>query len=301
MFSWILITITAHFLNAIVSIIDKHIVSNTVLRPVAYTFYSGVFQILFIALVPIVGFTIPETGFFILGISNGALFILALLIFYKALKLGEASRVIPVVGATVPIFTVLLSYLIMGELLTTKQFFAFAFFVLGGFLLSSKLDNGRFSMIKGFLPAAIAGLLFALYYTLIKYLYLHISFFDGFILFQIGGFFGAVLLLLSKQNRKKIFSTPETIKKRTAYLFIPNKILAAVAAILIFYAISIEDSSVAIINSLQSVQYVFVLLFAIILSKKLPKLYHEQARGNVIMQKVGAIVLIGIGLVLLGG
>ena len=297
--SWILITITAHFLNSIVCIIDKHIVSNTVLKPVVYTFYSGVFQILFIALIPIIGFTVPETKFFILGILNGILFILALLIFYKALKLSEASRVIPVVGATIPIFTVLLSYLILGEFLAVKQFLAFIFFVIGGFLLSSKLNNGKFSMIKGFLLATVAGFLFALYYTLIKYLYLHISFFDGFIIFQIGGFLGAILLLLSKRNREKIFSAPETIKKRTAYLFIPNKIMAAVAAILIFYAISIKESNVAIINSLQSVQYVFVLLFAIILSKKLPKLYHEQAGGSVIFQKVAAIILIGVGLILL--
>ncbi len=300
MLFWVIITIVAHFLNAIVSIIDKHIVSNTVLKPIAYTFYSGVFQILFIALIPIVGFTIPETRFFILGVLNGILFILALLIFYKALKLSEASRVIPVVGATVPIFTVLLSYLILGELLAAKQFLAFLFFVIGGFFLSSKLDHSHFSMIKGFLLAVVAGFLFALYYTLIKYLYLNISFFDGFILFQIGGFLGAMLLLLSRQNREKIFSTPEKVAKKTAYLFIPNKILAAVAAILIFYAISIEESNIVIINSLQSVQYVFLLLFALILSKKFPKLYHEQAGGNIIMQKVGAIILIGIGLVLLG-
>lgn len=299
--SWILITIAAHFINATVVIIDKHIVSNTVLKPVVYTFYSGVFQILFIALIPFVGFTMPETKLFILGIFNGALFILALLVFYKALKLGEASIVMPIVGVTIPIFTVLLSYIILSVVLTIGQFIAFSFFVAGGFLLSAKLDHGKFSIAKGFLLAILAGFIFALYYTLIKYLYLQISFFDGFFLFQFGGFLGAMLLLISRQNREKIFSAPETIKKRTAYLFVPNKILAALAATLIFYAISIEGSKVAIINSLQSIQYVFVLLFALILSKRLPKLYHEQAGNGVIFQKVSAIILIGIGLVLLVG
>ncbi len=301
MLSWVLITIVAHFLNAMVVIIDKHIVSNTVLKPVAYTFYSGVFQILFLALIPIVGFAMPETGLFILGIANGALFIFALLIFYKALKLGEASTVMPIVGATIPIFTVLLSYFILGELLAIGQFIAFSFFVAGGFLLSSKLDHGKFSIAKGFLLAVLAGFLFALYYTLIKYLYLRLDFFDGFFLFQFGGFLGAMLLLISKNNREKIFSAPETIKKRTACLFVPNKILAALAATLIFYAISIEGSKVAIINSLQSVQYVFILFFAIVLSKKFPKLYHEQAGEKIIFQKISAIILIGIGLVLLVG
>ncbi len=301
MLSWILITIFAHFLNATVVIVDKHIVSNTVLKPVAYTFYSGVFQVLFLALIPIVGFAMPESRLFIIGIANGALFILALLIFYKALKLGEASRVMPIVGVTIPIFTVLLSYIILGVLLTVGQFISFSFFVAGGLLLSSKLDHGKFSIAKGFLLAVLAGFLFALYYTLIKYLYLRLDFFDGFFLFQFGGFLGAMLLLVSKNNREKIFSAPETIKKRTACLFIPNKILAALAATLIFYAISIEGSKVAIINSLQSVQYVFILLFAFILSKKLPKLYHEQAGEKIIFQKISAIILIGIGLVLLAG
>lgn len=301
MLSWVLITIFAHFLNAAVVIIDKHIVSNTVLKPVAYTFYSGVFQILFLALIPVVGFSMPETGLFILGIANGALFIFALLIFYKALKLSEASRVMPIVGASIPIFTVLLSYIILGEFLAIGQFIAFSFFVAGGFLLSSKLDHGKLSIVKGFLLAVLAGFLFALYYTLIKYLYLHISFFDGFFLFQFGGFLGAMLLLISKNNREKIFFAPETIKKETAYLFVPNKILAALAATLIFYAISIEESKIAIINSLQSIQYVFILLFAIVLSKKFPKLYHEQAGEKIIFQKISAIILIGIGLVLLAG
>jgi len=301
MLFWVLITISAHLLNAVVLIIDKHLVSNTVLRPVAYTFYSGIFQVGFLLLIPIVGFTFPETRFLIIGILNGALFILALLVFYRALKLGETSRVVPVVGAIVPIFTVFLSYLILGEFLAIKQFFAFTFFVVGGFLLSSKIDNGKIFMLKGFLLAVIAGFLFALYYTLIKYLYLHISFFDGFILFQIGGFLGATLLLLSKQNREKIFSTPQTIKKRMAYLFVSNKILATLAAVMIFYAISIEESSVAIINSLQASQYVFLLVFAFILSKKMPDLYNEQVGKKVILKKLLAIGLIGIGLVLLVG
>ena len=297
--SWILITIVAHFFNAIVSIMDKHLVSNTVLKPVAYTFYSGVFQVLFLFLIPFVGFTLPEIDLLFIGIGTGALFILTLLIFYKALKISEASRVIPVVGATVPVFTVFLSYIILGELLTSFQLLAFVFFVIGGFLLSLKHIHGVFSLFPGFKLAILAGFLFALYYTLIKFLYLDLEFFDGFILLQIGGFIGSLFLLLSKNNREKIFSTPDTIKKSTAYLFIPNKILAATAAIMIFYAISIEGSKISIINSLQAFQYVFVLFFAIILSKKIPSLFHEQLNRKILRRKIIAIIVIGIGLFLL--
>jgi len=299
--SWILITIFAHFLNAVVLIADKHLVSNTVLRPIAYTFYSGIFQIAFLALIPIFGFAFPEIRYLAVGIFNGALFILALLVFYKAIRLSEASRVIPIVGGAIPIFTFCLSYLFLSERLTTGQTVAFILFVFGGMLISSKSDNGKLIIIKGFYFAILAGFLFAVYYTLTKFLFLNILFFDGFILLQVGGFLGALTLLISSENRKIIFSTPKTIKKKTAYLFVPNKVLAALAAIMIFYAISIEESSVSVINSLQASQYVFLLILAIVLSKKFPALYKEQTDKKIIAQKLLAIGLIGAGLVLLVG
>ncbi len=299
--SWIIITILAHFLNAVVSIIDKHLVSNTVLRPVAYTFYSSISQILFLAAIPIFGFTFPGTKYLVFGVLIGALFVLALLVFYRAIKLSETSRVIPIVGGSVPTFTFCLSYLFLGERLIFEQIIAFVLFVLGGMLMSSKFEKGKHIIIKGFYFAILAGFLFAIYYTSTKFLFLNMPFFDGFILLQFGGFLGALALLISSQNRKIIFSTPQTIKKKTAYLFVPNKILAAIAAVMIFYAISIEKSSVSVINSLQASQYVFLLIFAFILSKKLPNLYKEQIGKEVIIKKLLAIGLIGVGLVLLVG
>ncbi|MCK4525024.1 MAG: DMT family transporter, partial [Candidatus Andersenbacteria bacterium] len=194
--SWILITISAHLLNALVLVIDKHLVSNTVLRPVAYTFYSSVFQILFLALIPIIGFAFPETRYLAIGILNGILFVFTLLIFYKAVRLSEASRVIPIVGGAIPIFTFFLSYIFLGERLTTWQTAAFILFVFGGILMSTKFDKGKLIVIKGFYFAILSGFLFAVYYTLTKFLFLNIPFFDGFILLQFGGFLGALFLLI---------------------------------------------------------------------------------------------------------
>ncbi|MCK4799406.1 DMT family transporter, partial [Candidatus Parcubacteria bacterium] len=289
--SWILITIFAHFLNAVVMIIDKHLVSNTVLKPVAYTFYSGIFQILFLIAIPIYGFACPEARYAVSGVLIGVLFILALLIFYKAMRLSAASRVIPVVGGAVPIFTFFLSYIFLGERLTLWQMVAFALLVLGGVIISSRFNNGKIAIIKGFSLAVLAGFLFAVYYTATKFLFLSMPFFEGFIILQVGGFLGSLMLLISANNRKAIFSTSQTVKKKTAYLFIPNKIIAALAAIMIFYAISIEESSVAIINSLQASQYVFLLVLTIFLSKKLPDLYNEQTDKKTIVQKFLAIGL----------
>ncbi len=294
--SWILLTIIANFLSAIVSITDKHIVSNTKMRPISYTFYSGIFQILYILAIPIFGFRVPELQYLLLGIFDGALFIFTLLVFYKALRIGEASRVVPTVGAAVPIFTASLAYLMLGEKLTNWQFLSFVFLVLGGMLISSKISRGKMVAIKGILVAILAGFLFALYYTLLKLLYLNAGFFDSFLIIQIGGFLGSALLLLSKKHRKEIFDIPSTISRGTTSVMLPAKLIAAFSALILNYAISIEGSKITVINALQAMQYGFLLFLAVILSKKIPSLFHEQLSQNVILQKVAAIILITVGL-----
>jgi len=294
--SWIFLTIFANFLSALVSITDKYIVSNTKLKPISYTFYSGIFQILYILIIPFMGFHVPEFRYLLLGVFDGALFIFTLLIFYKALRIGEASRVVPTVGASVPIFTASLAYIILGEKLTAWQFISFVFLVLGGVLISSKFSKGKMIAIKGVLIAIFAGFLFALYYTLMKLLYFNVRFFDAFLIIQIGGFLGSTFLLLSKKHRIEIFNIPSTISRGTTNVMLPAKLLAAFSALILNYAISIEGSKITVINALQAVQYGFLLLLAVILSKKIPSLFHEQLSRNIITQKIISIILISVGL-----
>jgi drug/metabolite transporter (DMT)-like permease len=302
MFLWVIITIIAHLLNAIVFIIDKHLVSKTVMKPVAYAFYSGIFQFAYLALLPF-GFSFPKDKYLVaLAIFIGALFIFTLVIFYKAMRIAESTRVIPIVGGLIPIFTLFLAYFLLGERLGMAQLASFVLFIFGGFLLSAKFSNGKTTIIKGLFLAALAAFLFAVYYVLMKILFLRVSFLDGFIAIQLGGFLGALALALSVQNRKLIFSpasATSAMKKETFYLFVPDKILAAVAAILIYYAVSLEEASVTIINSLQSVQYAFLLILAVILSKKFPYFFREQVGEKVIIQKAIAIFLISAGLFIL--
>lgn len=299
MIFWLAITIFAHLLNAIVFIIDKHLVSKTVLRPVVYAFYSSIFQIFYLAAIPLLGIDLPEAEYLILGVAIGILFTFILTVFYKAMQAGESTRVIPVIGGLTPIFTFFLAYLFVGERLGFYQILAFVFFILGGFLLSSKFSKDRLKLVAGMNLGILAAFLFAVYYTMMKFLFLHISFLSGFIIIQIGAFLGAIVLALSRKNRKAIFAPANAsnrMKKETLYLFVPDKLLGALAGFLIPCAISMEGASVTVVNSLQAVQYVFLLVFAIILSKKFPNFIKEQIREKVIKRKAVAIVLIGLGL-----
>lgn len=306
---WIIIAILGHFLNAVVSVLDKHIVSNQVMKPVVYAFYSGIFQILYLLAIPVLASVWPEIAFrfpswelFALAAFSGALFVFTLTVFYKAIQLSEVSRVAPIVGVSIPVFTYLLAYVFLGAALSSRQMMAFGLLVIGGFLMSAKISRGKIVQIKGMAIAIMAGLMFASYYVMIDFLFERAGFLDVFMILQFGGFLGAAALFISPKNRKEILMMKKEKNdiienKASAALFIYNKITAAVAAILLMYAISIGD--VIIINSLQSMQYVFVFILAVILSRKLPELFNEQTGSEVVMQKSIALVLIASGLLLI--
>ena len=63
-------------------------------------------------------------------------------------------------------------------------------------------------------------------------------------------------------------------------------------------AILLPGVSVAVVTALLGVQYSFVLIFATLLSLRMPTLLHEKVSSNTIIQKVLAIGLIAVGLYL---
>jgi transporter family protein len=305
------IAVFAYFLFALASILDKHIVSNTSLKPVTYAFYSGFFQILYVIAVPLVAFIVPSVKFSfpepmmsLWGICDGIIFVFALVALYKATEAGEISRISPIVGVLVPIFTFLLSFLFLGESLTANQSVAFLLFISGGFLMSAQFVPGGFRCIKGTRYAVMAGFLFALYYVIMDYLFSSAGFLESFIVIQTGGFVGALLLLLPKGNREEVFrkKKEEDTEKKEFHLhdiviFLFNKIFSAIGALLLNFAIAI--GSVTVVNSLQVVQYAFVLVITLLLSKKKPHLFNEETHHGVVLQKGIALALTTIGIMLI--
>jgi transporter family protein len=65
------------------------------------------------------------------GVLGG---LLGMLTYFKALKLGEASRVVPIV-ASYPMVTAIFSALLLGEKLTLMKFIGIILIIVGVFLL----------------------------------------------------------------------------------------------------------------------------------------------------------------------
>ena len=292
-----IIVIFAYFFLAIVAVGDKYLLTGS-LNPKTYTFYAGAFGAIVFLLIPFVNFYIPSPAIILVSFLAGAVFVLATFIFYSALEDFEVSRVVPAVGGLMPIFTLVLVFLLFEDanLLKVSDFLAFALLVLGTFLITKGVP-AKISL-KSFLMAGVSAFLFSAYFVLSKYLYNLLPFWSAIILIRFGAFVSAMFFIFAADVRAEIFGKrPSSMNIRTAALFGANQTLAAAGVILQNFSIAVAGTSyLAIINATEGIRYVFVFIFSIIISLKFPNILKEEMSRKIIIQKLIAIFLIVGGL-----
>lgn len=298
---WLLITVSAYLILAIVYLVDKYLLAGPIPSPKVYSFYVGMLGILILFLAPFVGFYIPESFQIILSLLAGIFFILAIFYLYKALRLFEASRVVPAIGGLTPLFSFGLIYLFsLGkERLPFLEIIAFILLIIGSVLIT--LERKKLITLRSLRVSVLAAFLFSLSFVLTKYVYLEQPFWSGLIWIRIGGFLTALcFFLFFKEIKEEILTKKVSFKPKTGVIFLSNQSLGAGAIVLQNWAIALAPLVyVAIINALQGVQYAFLLIFAVFLSLRYPRILREETSGKVILQKIIAILLIGGGLILL--
>jgi len=330
---WFLVAISAYLILAVVFLVDKYLLTGSILNPRVYAFYVGTLGILVLILAPFVGFYIPEKSQIVLSLLAGAIFVYGLFWLYKTLQLFEPSRVLPTIGGLNPLFTLGLIYLFSWgkEILSFFEITAFIFLISGSVLMNLKVkenfvrrveDETKEELVnlKSFKFSALTAFLLSLSFVLIKYVYLAQPFWNGFIWKSIGGFLMAACFFIFfpeikkeifknrvprsgmkvEKNAKRSLAEREKFPKKTTAIFITNQAAGAGANILQNWAIALAPLAyVAIINALQGVQYVFLLIFTIFLSLKLPQIVKEEISRKIIMQKIFAILFIVTGLAIL--
>ncbi len=299
--SWLLFAIISYFINAVTAIIDKFLLNKSVPSPIAYTFYVGLLSIFAVILIPF-GVVWPGFSSVMKDLIPGIIFFWAVFFFLTAVKKNEVSRVVTMIGGFAPIFTLFLSFFIFHERLRNLHFVAFGLLVLGGILIS--LKRSKVSEAKGKLTfigvgiSIMAALFFALYYVSAKFIFSDSQpFISAFFWSRMGSFLAALVILFIPYWRVQILGARKTAGVKGGTLFITNKVLAAIAFILLNYSIKLGDA--ALVNAIQGVQYAFLFGLVVFLAKKYPNILEERTTPSVMAQKILAIIIIGIGLSLL--
>lgn len=292
---YILIAIIAYSLYAVNGVIDKFLLSKAVRSPAVYAFFIGITGPFTLILAPF-GLKFLSAGDLLIAIIGGASFVWALLFLYKATQLTSISRILPIEGGLVPVFTLFFAYSILGERLTQTQLIAFCFLVLGAVIISLQHDKKGWHA-RAFGNAILAAMLFALSFVLTKYIFDHSNFVSGLIWTRLGFFVVALSFLIPKSIRHQIFNAPKQTTTGNKFLYYGARVTGSLSGFLQNYAISL--GSVTIVNAMQGTQYALLLIGTIVLSKYYPNILKEKVSGPILAQKILAIIFLSVGLVFL--
>ncbi len=307
--NWILLATVGQFMNAVVAVLDKYIVSDEKVmpRPFVYAFYSCLLTgfwavIFFVGLIPpfaalgVPSFTnveFPTIQVISMAFLSAYTFFMALVSMYDALRQSDASVVMPIVGTISALSAFGLSYLFLGANLTQGHIIGVIMISLGTLLVARTIPT--WSVV---LHVIHSGVFFALHYIVMKGLFMETSFDDGFFWSRVSFVLFALSLLMVPVYWDKIKEQTKTTTKKTGALVLVTKVLAGVAAFLLLKATDLGE--VSVVQALDGIRFVFILLITAILAHWLPESATDRdLRPQVFFRRFLFIIIITSGFFML--
>ncbi|MBP6881454.1 MAG: EamA family transporter [Candidatus Pacebacteria bacterium] len=307
--AWILLATAAQFVNAVVAILDKYIVSDEKLlpKPFVYAFYSclvtgGWIIIFFLGWIPglsdlgmpsLENVTRPSLEVVAMAFLSAYTFFIALVSMYDAFRRADTSTAMPIIGSVSALATFGLSYLFLGATLHEGYVVGVILLAVGTMLVAETLPK-----VNVIVQVIHSGLFFALHYITMKGLFMITSFDDGFFWSRIGFVLFTLSLLLVPAYFDKIKEQTAHTTRKAGEVVLLTKVLAGIAAFMLLKATDLGE--VSVVQALGGLQFVFILLIGLFFAQWLPEAATDRdARPHVFFQRLLYVVVILIGFVVL--
>lgn len=307
--SWILLATLGQFINAVVALFDKFIVSDERLlpRPFVYAFYSclvtgGWIIIFFLGWIPglsdlgipsLENVEAPSLQVVAMSFLSAYTFFIALVSMFDALRRADASNTMPIIGSISALSSFGLSYAFLGTELHDNFIIGLVLLAIGSMLVAQTLPK-----INVVVQVFHSGLLFALHYITMKGLFNMTSFDDGFFWSRIGFVLFILSLMLVPIYFEKVKKVTKETTKKTGFFVLLAKLLAGIASFMLLKATAMGDP--AIVQALGGLQYIFILIISIGFAHWLPRtVVDKDTRSGVIFRRILYVVVILVGFIVL--
>jgi len=236
------------------------------------------------------GFTLLNNLALLVVLIGGLSVAIAILFFYKATKIGDATVVGPLFNLN-GLFIAVMAAIFLGEVFTFDKYLGVALLVLGAVLLSKEKGSG-FKLSKAFGLMVIATLAYSLSSILTKYLLGFAGYWIVFGYFRIALF--AMVLPILAWNHKSI----KKARKGKALIGVITlaEITGLGAGLLFTIALSLGPAT--LVSSLILMNPLFTLVAVILFSKFLPTILKEDISWSVLWKKIFSIGLMVAGAIL---
>lgn len=297
---WLLWALAGHLANGAAFVIDKTLLRKSFKRPATYAGIIGAMGVLAVVLIPF-GVHVPNALGWFWMIASGMTFAFSLWVFFAALRAGEASRVVPIIGSLIPILTLAGTAMFLGERLSSSQMLGFGLLIIATIILSGGASHSRLNRRTVGL-AVLAAAIFAFSSVTAKAAYESDGFLTTFAISRLAGALAAVIILCvdraaARELKKSLFGgrrAGQTGTHTAVVLVFAAQTLGALGFVGVQYATSL--GSAALVNALQAVQYALLVVVAFALHKRAPDLLGEDLTTATVIRKVVAIAVVGAGL-----
>jgi uncharacterized membrane protein len=297
---WVTMAILSTVVLGAVNIIDSHLVSKRMPSLRAFLLAAGICSLtlglIFLRFFPL------QSGIGIrplaLSVVSGTARTLSVLIVLYTLRMEEVSRVIPM-ASTYPIFVAVIAMPLLGEALGFLEWMAIIVVVAGAVIVSIRQSPGGSTtwLGKAFFMLIIASLLIAVANVASKYALTYISFQNMYFITVLC--MAGIFILVS--FRPRIFKELLGMKQRNSAiaLVLLDESMVVIGIVLMFWAM--ETGPVSLVSAITSSRPIFVLIYALILSRTLPMFLEWQSGKLMLAIRIVAVALIvgGISIIYL--
>lgn len=290
---WVILSLLSALLFTFSNILDKLVLDKWIKHAIVSALFFAIFEILAGIIVYLIhGFSPLSNMDITLGLFCGFISFLATVLYFEAAKLEEISNVVPFFYLT-PVYIMIFGYLFLSEKLLLRNYFGILLLVCGAFILSMKEGLG-FKLKKQYILLVIGSILIAINSVITKHLLDNSDFWTVFGYTRLGMVFLLIPLLFF--NYEKIIYEFKSNKFKISFIFL-SEIFTVLAIILIFFAYT--DNYVTLVNSLLSLQALFLFMITYFLTRFFPRILKEEISKRILIKKIFAISLMVIGSILL--
>jgi len=296
---WIPIAFTAVLLYVVGNIIDKYLIEDlrdeetNESQPNTLVLFSALFSIPTILIALLMGggiFVSPIQ--LVAGISVGLLNGLYLLLYLYAIAESELSRVTPIFQS-VPIFTGIMGFFVLGEILTTPQITAGLLVIAGAIILSYERSEEHFRL-KPFFLILGSSFAVAIQLTLFKFTALETSYWTGVLLNGVGlAVFGFLIYIFHAHARQHIHKIFREKQYRMIGLNAVNEVIDLLAYFTLLFATTLGP--IALVQTVHAYHPVFVFIISALATYFGLKGLQEDISKESMLQKAVGIVCITAG------
>ena len=289
---WMIFGIASAFTFALVSVLDKIIISNYVPGGRVFVATVGVTQILLgLATIPLAISSTYSPMTVTIALLSGLFSGTYLITMFIIMESQDVSRVVPVVS-TYPVFVAILASIFLGEHISGGAWICVLITVAGAALVSlspsqqdSASADGRW-VAMSFL--FLASLSFGLSQFLSKTIADEMSLWGQYTLRALGGGLACFALVISGSVRQGLLSI---LKKPTSLAFIGLTEVLLVFFAILFFFLSIYSGDVYLTSTVMASRPLFVFTLTLVLSLPFIKLFKESMKKSDLLTRTTGIAL----------